>query len=106
MIHGREANTRGEESQRIFYTRSSEARRESFCPLGKDLSWKSAPEYCQARRQQLQFRVFRLGLHQARIDMPILLFQFKQGRIFALTQMPRAFDLSELWDGSTCRPGN
>ena len=25
-----------------MYTRSSEARRESFCPLDKDLSWKSA----------------------------------------------------------------
>jgi hypothetical protein len=28
---GREANTRGEESERVLYPRSPEARRESFC---------------------------------------------------------------------------
>jgi len=37
-----EANTRGEKSERVLYPRSSEAPRESFCPLDKDLSWKSA----------------------------------------------------------------
>ena len=39
--HGREANTRGEEIKKNLHPRSSEARRESFCPLDKDLSWKS-----------------------------------------------------------------
>jgi len=31
--HAREANTRGEESERVLYPRSSKARRENFCPL-------------------------------------------------------------------------
>ena len=39
--HGREATTRGEEIKTNLHPRSSEARRESFCPLDKDLSWKS-----------------------------------------------------------------
>jgi hypothetical protein len=39
--HGREANTRDEESKKNLHPRSSEARQESFCPLDKDLSWKS-----------------------------------------------------------------
>jgi len=40
--HGCEANTRGEKSRKNLHPRSSVARRESFCPLDKDLSWKSA----------------------------------------------------------------
>jgi hypothetical protein len=39
--HGREANTRGEEIKKNLHPRSSGACRESFCPLDKDLSWKS-----------------------------------------------------------------
>src|SRR5882724_7163767 len=39
--HGREANTRGEESERTYTRAPPTARRESFCPLDKDLSWKS-----------------------------------------------------------------
>src|SRR5437660_11880193 len=39
--HGCEANTRGEKSRKDLHPRSSVARRESFCPLDKDLSWKS-----------------------------------------------------------------
>src|SRR5277367_6435560 len=38
--HGREANTR-RRIRKNLHPRSSEARRESFCPLDKDLSWKS-----------------------------------------------------------------
>ena len=40
--HGREANTRGEESEKIYTGAPLEARRESLCPLDKDLSWRSA----------------------------------------------------------------
>src|SRR6266403_4545763 len=39
--HGREAHTRGEESERTYTRAPPTARRESFCPLDKDLSWKS-----------------------------------------------------------------
>ena len=38
---GREADTRVEQRERTLRRRSSVARRESFCPLDKDLSWKS-----------------------------------------------------------------
>jgi Domain of unknown function (DUF4382) len=37
---GREADTRAE-AQRVLHPRSSRAPQESFCPLDKDLSWKS-----------------------------------------------------------------
>ena len=40
LNHGRKSNTRGEGSEEL-HPRSSEARQENLCPLGKDLSWKS-----------------------------------------------------------------
>src|ERR1700746_586989 len=39
--HRREGQRRAEEPERVLYTRSSEARRESFCLLDTDLSWMS-----------------------------------------------------------------
>jgi hypothetical protein len=45
---GREANTRGEEIKKNLHPRSSEARRESFCPLDNDLSWKSRSGHFKA----------------------------------------------------------
>jgi len=42
---GREADTRAE-TQRLLHPRSSRAPQESFCPLDKDLSWKSAYRTC------------------------------------------------------------
>jgi UDPglucose--hexose-1-phosphate uridylyltransferase len=39
--HRREAQRRAEEPERVLYTRSSEARQESFCLLDTDLSWMS-----------------------------------------------------------------
>ena len=44
--HGREANTTRRRSETNLHPRSSEARQENFCPLDKDLSWKSANRTC------------------------------------------------------------
>ena len=42
----KEANTRGEEPEKNYTRAPPEARRESSCPLDKDLSWKSGNRTC------------------------------------------------------------
>src|SRR5215471_3513201 len=52
--------TRAEAQKRICTPRSSEAPQESFCPLDKDLSWKSESRLIAVRRH------FRMARHPPR----------------------------------------
>src|SRR5260370_38298092 len=51
-----ESRERGLKHLRILCTRCSEARRESFCPLGRDLSWMSGSQSKRNHRREARTR--------------------------------------------------
>src|SRR5271154_5490353 len=69
--HGREANTR-RRIRKNLHPRSSEARRESFCPLDKDLSWKS--DYRTCSFQYLRCCLLQMGARPKRLSNSSQLF--------------------------------